>query len=424
MKLSSLIIREISHRRLNFAMTLLSTAMAVATMIAAISLLQADDVRTREVLAEKETAVKEAGAALEDSMRLITKGLGFNVTILPENQDLHEMQVEGTFSKMMPEEYVTTLANSNIVTVNHLLPTIVQKMTWPEKDLAIVLYGTRGEVPIAHRDPKKPLLEAVPRGTMIIGFQIAKKLDLQAGDQVDFKGSKFEIVKTHAERGTIDDSTVWINLAEAQELLGKQNLIHAIQALECQCAGDRLGQIRAEISAVLPGTQVIESGDRALARAEARNTAKETAIESLKREQASRASLESQHESFASWLVAIVALGSAVWVGMLAIVNVRQRRPEIAILRAIGLRSSQILCVFLGKACLAGLFGSIAGLLGGLIVGAVVSTSIAGVSEFNGFQPGLMLAACVMAPLLALLGSWLPALSAVGQDPAIVLQED
>ena len=70
-------------------------------------------------------------AKLDDDMRRITKGLGFNVYILPKDVDMTDYLSDGFASKFMPEAYVTTLANSNVATIRHLLPILVQKTTWP-----------------------------------------------------------------------------------------------------------------------------------------------------------------------------------------------------------------------------------------------------------------------------------------------------
>ena len=401
------VIRELRHRKLNALVAAAAVGVATACLVGALLLLKADAQATETALAEKQDAVAQAGAELQDAMRKITLGLGFNVVILPVDQDLQEMHLTGTITKTMPEEYVDRLANSKIVTVNHLLPTVTKKLTWPEKDLPIVLYGTRGEVPLVHRDPKKPLLDAVPKGSMIIGFQIAQKLGLKVDGQVDLLGRPFKILKTHDERGTVDDSTVWVNLREAQEMLGMENLIHAIQALECHCAGDRIGQIRQEITAILPGTQAIERGAPALARAEARDQAKVTAEQALASEIESRSQTRRQREDFAALLVPLTTVGSALLMGLMALTNVRQRRQEIAILG-----------VFLGKAVLTGLFGAAIGLTVGVVIGASL-----------GGGPGLLdlptiLLALGLALGVAVLGSWLPAMMASRQDAATVLNQD
>ena len=403
MKIWGMIWREIAFRKFNFVLALLSVSAAVACLIGTLTLLRTD-----------KAEVAKAGAGLEDAIRKITKGLGFNVIILPEDQDLNEMHLEGSLNKQMPEEYAHRLAESKIVTINHLLPTIMKKLTWPETGLPIVLYGTRGEVPIQHRDPKKPLLDTVPKGTMIIGHHVSQKLGLKEGDETTLLGHKFSIGKVHGERGNIDDATVWINLTEAQELLGMQNLIHAIQALECHCAGDRISQIRVEIARILPGTQVLERGPPALARAEARDQARQSAEDASKR-----------REAFAAVLAPLIWVGAAVWIGFLMLGNVRERRAEIGILRAIGFRSSQILLLFLGKAFLFGILGTLLGFVVGALAGASLGEMTAGWESLqNPEVPIHFVLALGLAVALSVFASWIPALSAARQDPALVLQEE
>ena len=277
--------REIGHRKLNFILGLLSVSVAIACLVGSLTLLKANDVTTEKILAEKQELVEKEGAALNDAMRKITIGLGFNALILPEDQDLNEFYHNNTLSKTMPEEFVDRLAKSRIVTINHLLPTVSKSIHWDEQDIQIILMGTRGEVPLMHKNPKKPMLDAVPKGKMVVGYQIHQQRHLKKGDKVKLLGKEFEIIETNKERGTVDDSTVWVHLADAQEMLHMQNLINGIWALECHCAGDRISQIRAEITKILPGTQVIERGTKALARAEARATAKKAAQAAKKREE-------------------------------------------------------------------------------------------------------------------------------------------
>jgi ABC-type lipoprotein release transport system permease subunit len=299
-----------------------------------------------------------------------------------------------------------------------------------------VLVGTRGEVPILHRGMKKPLLDAVAPGQMVVGYEIHQKLGLKAGDQATFRGRDFTISKLHPERGSVDDVTVWIDLGAAQEILGLENLIHGILALECECAGDRISQVRSEIQGILPGTKVVERYSQAVARAEARTQAKTTALaalaqqeqagkETLEREAASRRELEDQHEALAAVLAPVVILAAAIWVGLLALSNVRQRREEIGVLRAIGVTSRSVLSVILGRAALLGLAGALLGV--GLGLAAMPVTADLSPLAIRELLPidnvsWTLILSFVVAPLLAAAASWLPALAAARQDPAFVLQ--
>ena len=63
-------------------------------------------------------------AKLKDDTRKAMLKLGFNVVILPKDQNLSDWYADDYASKYMPEEYVTKLANSRVVTVRHFLPSL------------------------------------------------------------------------------------------------------------------------------------------------------------------------------------------------------------------------------------------------------------------------------------------------------------
>ena len=425
MSIFHLILQEMQHRKMNFLLGLLSVIVAVGCLIAALTLLQADEIQTALILQQKEDEVKQTGAELKDAMRKITKGLGFNILILPADQDLEEFHLTGVVSGTMPEDNMRKLSESKIVTINHMLPMVAKKVTWPEKEMDIILTGTRGEVPQLHRALKKPLQQPVPAGAMVLGYQVQKKTGLKAGDEVQLMGKGFKISKVFPERGNSDDSTVWINLKEAQQLLGMENLLNAILALECNCATeDRVAEIRKDVAEILPGTQIIERGPPALARAEARNTAAATAVASLEQEKANRIKLIERHASFAAILVPLVVLGCGAWIGFLSLENVRRRATEIGILRAIGVRSSQVFGIFIIKALLIGLVGALIGYFLGYWIGVTWGDLPADADPAQELFSGRwLLLSLVFAPLLSSLSSWVPALLAARQDPATILQE-
>lgn len=425
MKILRLILREALHRRGSSLLALLSVMVATACVTGTVTLLRLDDVATERLLATKRQAVEVAGAELEDAMRKITKGLGFNILILPEGQDLGELHLEGTLTRTMPEEYADRLARSGIVTVNHLLPTVVRKIPWPEQGFPVILQGTRGEVPLLHADPKQPLLEAVPPGAMVLGAGIHQRLEANPGDTLQLRGRTFVVSQVFEERGTPDDFTVWVHLGEAQALLGMENLIHAILALECHCAGDRISAIRQEITQTLPGVQVIERGPPALARAEARNQAHETAVWALKTEAASRTALKQQHEQVAGWLVPGALIAAMVWIGASTFGNARERRAEIGVLRALGFRTRGVLGLFVGRALLLGALGGLVGAgVGIAFIGRESAGVIAPEMVVEGSSIMTLGLGLGVAVALSVIGSWLPAFWAARRDPAVLLQPE
>ena len=426
MTLWRLVTREILHQKLNFALGICSVIVAAGVLVAELTLLDAHDERTGQIMAEKEAGTAEEMARLEDDYRQIMKKLGFNLLVLPAGQSLESYYATGYVTEYMPEEYVHRLAGSGLMTIRHLLPSIERKIAWPEqKGRSIILVGTRGEVPVTHLAPKEPMLLAVKAGEMKLGYQLAASLELKLGDRVRLLGENFRVSEIYEERGTKDDITVWIDLAQAQQMFALQGKINAILALKCHCLGNELSQIRQDVARVLPETQVIEVDSKVVTRAEARDRAKAASQRALAAERASRVRMRGEVEKFASWLIPMVIIGSTVWIALLALGNVRSRRNEIGILRAVGLRSVQILNIFLTKAVLLGLIGAFFGYLAGFAIGVASGELSPNAQTFARlFNPGLLLLVLFSAPLLSALASWIPALIAAGQDPAEVLREE
>ncbi len=429
MRVRDLVLKEIGHRRLSFVLGLLSVVVAVGSFVGAITLLQVHDLRTGQILAQKQAAMKAQLATLQDDVRKAMLKLGFNVVILPKEQDLGDWHADDAGSRFMPEDYVDRLAESGVVTVRHFLPSLQQRIFWPEQKRTIILVGTRGEVPNLHKGQREPMVQPVPDGKMVLGHELSQSLGLGLGDSAVLMGRTYTVHRFAEERGNKDDITVWIPLRDAQELLGKEGRINAILALQCLCAGRGVAKVREDIARVLPNTQVVEMGTRVLARAEARMRVAEDARASLAQEKETRSRLRGEREGLASILTTLVIVACAVWVGFLALSNVRERRSEIGILRALGFRSRQILMLFLSRAVIIGLIGAVLGTAAGLLAGRHVGLALEeGTIEvgwvgslLDPLQVGLAL---LMAPLLSIVASWIPAVMAAQHDPAEILREE
>jgi len=421
MSIFQLVVKEISRRKINFLLALLSVTFAVAIFIGSLFMLKAHDLRTEKIIALKQAETEERMAVLQNDYRKIMKKLGFNLLILPHNQKLRDLYADDFASEYMPEAFVTKLSESQIITIRHLLPSLQQKIKWPERKRTIILIGTRGEVPFLHRDPKEPILVAVPKGHAVIGYELAASLDVRTGQTITLLGRDFVVTSVNEERGSRDDITIWIDLGEAQTLMNKEGQINAILALKCLCAGNEIAQIRSEIAAILPGVQVIEQGTKVVTRAEARQRAAREAKEALASVVETRRHLRAEQVAFSSLLVPAVLLICGIWIAFLFFSNVRERRSEIGILAAIGVRAKMILLLFVGKALLLAAVGAILGYVIG-VVAVIVWRNMT--DPFSWFHLPWFLLALLVATILALTASWIPAYLATGQDPAYVLREE
>lgn len=413
--------KEISRRKMGFILGLLSVTIAVATLVGALTMLKAHDLRTTQIIAQKEQQTRDRMALLEDDYRKIMKILGFNLLILPEEQNLAELYEQDFSSKYMPEEYVSRLAASNILSIRHLLPVLQQRIQWPEQNRTVILIGTRGEVPFESGNNREPMLNPVSKGQMVMGYELHTSLGVKVGDRVKLRNQTFVISQCNEERGTRDDISIWINLAEAQALLNRPKQINAILALKCFCAGNDLPQIRTDVAKILPGTQVIEQGTKVITRAEARDRAAKEAQEAIEAEIQNRALIRREQEAFAAILVPLVLLASVLWIAFLFLSNTRERRSEIGILRAIGVKSKRILTLFLYKALIMAAAGAAFGFVLGVLFGAFWRNPIWSATFID---LRLLVLSLLLATALSLFASWIPALLAAQQDPALVIREE
>jgi ABC-type lipoprotein release transport system permease subunit len=254
-------------------------------------------------------------------------------------------------------------------------------------------------------------------------------LNLKAGENLILMGRKYQIVGCYDERGNQDDISAWIHLGEAQELFNKPGLINAILALECLCTGDvPLARLREEITRILPGTQVIEKGSQALARAETRLNLAEEAKATIADEKRNREILRDSRENFASFLIPVVFLACGIWIAFLGLMNSRARREEIGILRAFGVSVKKVLKTFLYKFFLVGVCGGILGFFGGVLAGILFGQLLEGAHIGFHSEPlhliYLFLLAAFGSSILAVIAGWIPALVATQQDPAEILHKE
>lgn len=423
-----LVRKEILHRKLNFALGVLSVLVAVGVVVVQFTLLRAHDARTEELLQSKQAQADKRLATLEDDYRKYMKELGFNLLILPKEQDLTEFWEKGYASVTMPLENVRKLSNSGSMLIRHLLPIVQQKVAWAEQKRRVILIGTRGEVPLAHRRPKEPMLLAVPEGKAVLGYELARDLQLKAGQSIQLLGRPFVVQKVRPERGSAEDATIWVDLEAAQEMLGMEGRINAIEALKCRCKGASVAATKQEVIDILGGqAKVVARENKVTLRAKARDRVKVEHIHAMAAERAARGRLRRTRESFAAVIVPVVLVASAVWIGLLALSNVRERSAEIGILRAIGVRSGRIFSVFVVKSVLIGLIGAAMGYAAGLGVSLLTARWAASLRVSDPgmlFSPVLLGAAIAAAPFLAVLASWVPATLAGRQDPAVILAKE
>lgn len=381
MNLLRLILKELWHHRVN-------TVWTVSALVAAVALLVA--VRLTVTAAGTETT-------------RVMRDLGFNLRIIPAATDMAFFWSRGHPDTTMPEENVQRLASQKDVflSFNHLTATLRQR--YPVEGGEVLLEGVS---PSITEPGKKPMGFTIPRGSVYLGSTAAQLLKARRGDTLHLGDHPFTVERVLTERGTDDDLRVYGHLADIQVVLGLTGRIHEIQAIDCLCLTpeeDPLGKLRATLEALLPGTRVLQM--RAIADARARQ----------------RQMIEN-YAAFAAPLVLIVA---ALWVGTLAILNIRERRPEIGLWRALGYGSARLAALFLGKAVVLGAFSGITGALLGAALALAAGPHLFQITAASlRLDPALVGWALLLTPTFAAFAAFVPAMLALNQDPVETLRAD
>jgi cell division protein FtsX len=420
---------EMRMRKTNSSLVFVCLAVAVMVAVATVVLFGAYD-RSEETYATlKHAEVKVQLDSLWDNFRKITKSLGFNVLILPKDQNLSDFYSKDFASKYMPESYGQTLLQSGIISVEHLDPTLLVKTLWPEQRRTIIACGTHGELARgAQSAARAPIVQAVEPGALVAGYDLAEGCNLRPGKRIVFMGRSFTVASCRPKQGNRDDITLWFDLAEAQSLFNKPGLINAICALECRCAADKtlpnIAKIRSDMERILPNTQVVEFMSEVLTRAEVRYEEERMARETLDREITARTLLRSQRIRFGSFILVLVLAASAIGAGLLLHANAVERRHEVGVLRALGASRTSVMALFFCKAIVCGASAAFCGILAGWGIGATVAIAAFGPTAAHGEFNAPLFAAIGLITLAAGAGAaWPAAFSASLVDPAYVMGE-
>lgn len=381
MILLRLVLHELAHRWVNTLLALIAVVTAVAMYV----------------------MFYTTGEAADRETTRIMRDLGYNLRIIPKETDETQFWAQGYASETMPEEYVQRFATAENISYRHILATLHRQIPAGEGSVLLTGIGTEVSPP---GFAKSSMIFTVQPGTIYVGHHAAQRLNVGEGDETEILGRRFRVERCLAETGSSEDVRVYADLAEVQEMLGLEGQINEIQALECLCQGkdeDMIGQLRAELADLLPEAKVIELVSLAQIR------------------QKQRMMMRSYYEFF----MQIVLVVCALWLAVLAFLNVRERRAEIGLLHALGYGPKTIAVLVLGKAALIGLAGALLGFTLGTALSLSVGPGIFLITA-NSIVPvySLLKWALWMAPLFAMFCGSVPAVLAVTQDPAQALLED
>ncbi|MCD6350817.1 MAG: ABC transporter permease [Armatimonadetes bacterium] len=379
MSLLHLVFREIRHRWVSFALGTVAVLAAVSVFLA---------------------LVTTGRASYRETKRLM-RDLGFNLLIVPPATDMADFWARDYAEGDMPEEYVRRLAETPGIGADHYVAKLEKWVQW--RGRKVLLTGLLPEYTAVDARVKSPMGYSLGRGQCYVGYAIGRDLGLKAGQIIEVLGRKLKVRRVLTQDGSKEDVRLFAHLHDVQQMLGMEGRINAIEALNCLCTGGSVESVRQKIEQVLPGTQVLQMSTIAEARLRTRRMIKH----------------------YAGLVTTLALVMAAVLVALLAAANVSQRRQEIGVLRAMGVDSLRLALMFLARPAMMGLFGALGGFFAGTALALRYGPSLFHLTATAmGPAYDLLAPALVAAPLLAALAAFVPAMSAVAQDPAVTLRDE
>ena len=234
----------------------------------------------------------------------------------------------------------------------------------------------------------------------LLGSAAAKALGIKPGDPLKIADQQFTVTAVLQDTGSQDDSLLFVPLAAAQAITGKQHRITLIE-VAALCGGCPITDMAGQISRALPDAKV----------------------SAIKQVVEGRLQTIGQLKRFSLGMGGVIALISLALVFVTMMGSVNDRKVEIGIFRAIGYRTGQVMGIILLEAGLVGLLAGVAGYLLGLLTAAVALPLMA-----QSQNPKLLiqwqvaLPALVAVALVSLLAAFYPARRAGRMDPADALR--
>ncbi|MDT3698057.1 MAG: FtsX-like permease family protein [Thermincola sp.] len=240
------------------------------------------------------------------------------------------------------------------------------------------------------------------RKSVLIGDNVAAKLNLAAGDTVALKdeisGNGVELtVKGIVKTGSTEDNQVFVNLPVAQNLFEVNNQANLVY-LSILGKSDELSQSLEKINRVISDVE----------------------FRPIKQIAKSEGIILEKIKSLVYLVILIILLSTLLCVATTMMTMVLERRKEIGLRKALGAQNRSIIFEFLGEGLALGLVGGLTGTVLGIGLAQVIGQSV--FQSYISFRIEVTLFVILMSLFVTAIASLIPVKTAVHVEPALVLK--
>jgi ABC-type antimicrobial peptide transport system permease subunit len=367
MNLLALIFSEIKFHRINFGISVVSLGIIVCILLLSSSYVFSQYQDEIIVIKDKETETKALMNTMVTNYKSITDRMGYTIRILPQNQSLDDFYNYRFGGKYLSEHVLDTVMTLFSKEIRCVLPVLQIKSQWSKVKRSVLFSGLGTSRSFAeYKLP--PSIPKITDGSIALGFELPTYPEAIKGSKVNIKGKTYTIISCEAQRGSIDDITVWMSLTDLQESFSIPEKISEIWVWPVLDTAHSISGLATQIESSLKSCKVICISAPSVMQMKARETAVAIAKETITTEKKANEIVFLKHKKYLLIFSIVSVLACSILISILVLQNVSVRQEELMILRVIGYPDFSIIKMLGARGLCLGFCGTSLGLIGGFLI--------------------------------------------------------
>lgn len=229
-----------------------------------------------------------------------------------------------------------------------------------------------------------PWLKDSDENSVMVGREIAEELNLNAGDSVFLKGSaaaKSFVVKSIFDGGGEEDSRIFMNLHDAQALVGKEELINSIEVSALTSPDNELARRAAQNPESLTNAERETWYCTAYVSSicyQIQEVISNAVAKPVRQVAESEGAILGKTQLLMLLITVLSLIASALGISNLVTASVMERSKEIGLLKAIGAHDTPVAWLVLTEIIITAILGGLVGYFAGCAFAQIIGRTVFG----------------------------------------------
>lgn len=229
-----------------------------------------------------------------------------------------------------------------------------------------------------------PWLKDSDENSVMVGREVAEELNLNAGDSVFLKGSaaaKSFVVKSIFDGGGEEDSRIFMNLHDAQALVGKEGLINSIEVSALTSPDNELARRAAQNPESLTNAERETWYCTAYVSSicyQIQEVISNAVAKPVRQVAESEGAILGKTQLLMLLITVLSLIASALGISNLVTASVMERSKEIGLLKAIGAHDTPVAWLVLTEIIITAILGGLVGYFAGCAFAQIIGRTVFG----------------------------------------------